>query len=184
MCVGMCWPCHVLPPPRRACCTGAAPDPQSTAGLKACNREGKVNGMAGKGVECCVTLPFRNTVPKSLTRYQHDAFPGVSLCSSVFLPHLSLGSLPREGLSWACWHVGGYLIRGSPLSCRPRFLFLWVYTLLTYHVLLAHRNIPLGSASVQGSQDILNLPVVGRDDHGMASRRGPPLLHLLLDSQG
>lgn len=119
MCVGMCWPCHVLPPPRRACCTGAAPDPQSTAGLKACNREGKVNGMAGKGVGCCVTLPFRDIVPKSLTRYQHDAFPGVSLCSSVFLPHLSLGSLPREGLSWACWHVGGYLIRGSPLSCRP-----------------------------------------------------------------
>jgi len=31
---------------------------------------------------------------------------------------------------------------------------------------LAHRNIPLESASLQGSQSILNLPVVGRHEHG------------------
>lgn len=58
------------------------------------------------------------------------------------------------------------LVREDPLSWRPWLFFLSMWALLAHHVFLAHRNIPLQSACLQGPQSILNLPVGCRDDHG------------------
>lgn len=138
--------------------------------------------MASRGWMLCG--PTTHIVPLSLTRHPQGPFLGVGLCSSVFLPLHNLGSpqADSEAPGHAPTREMADLIRGDPLSRRPQLFFLLAWALLAHHVFLARRNIPLELACWQGPRSILNLPVVGGNDHGVASR--PPSLCLLPDSPG
>lgn len=101
-------------PTKRACFSGAAPDPYNTAGLKVWNREGKVDGMTSKGHGCCMAAAWppllRHIVPKSLSRYQQDTFPGWVYAVVGFSPCTTLESFQGEGGIQACSCQRGWSI--------------------------------------------------------------------------
>ena len=144
----------------------------NTTGSKAQNREGKVGGMTSKGDGCYVAPPFKHIVPNSLTR--QDPFLGVCLGSSVFFSCTFLGGLPREGMQL------GMLLSERMVSLIREPLILQALDFLSLGVGLAGlpyvsglQKHPTGvSIKRVGSQSILNLSVVGRDDHGMAPGKG------------
>lgn len=78
--------------------------------------------MASRGWVLCG--PTTHIVPTRLTR--QDPFPGVCLCSSVFLPLHNLGSLQAdsEAPRRAPPRQMADLIREDPLSPRPQLFFL------------------------------------------------------------
>lgn len=132
-------------PTRRACCSGAAPDPYNTTGLKAWNREGKVDGMTSKGHGC-----YMATATQAHCSQEPEQAPARPFfrCGSVqqwvFPPaQLWNPSKGREASGHAPARWGGQINQRGPLSQRPQLFFLLVWALLAHQVFLSCRNVPL-----------------------------------------
>lgn len=122
----------------------------NTTRLKSQSREVKAGGMTSKGDSCCVAPSFGHIFPKSLGPF----FRGVSGQQCVFVPAQSWESFQGKGCGWACFCQSGQFDQREPLyPAGTSFSFSWGRPWWA-SVFLACRNIPLDSASLQGSQSI------------------------------